>query len=154
MTSERIKTVNAAMKGNPDWQKVLDIILQTYQCQTGTLHKWDDLRHTLDLVAQRGVPRELMDKVERIPIGKGIAGAAAERMEPVQVCNLQTDSSGVARPRAKKTKVGGGIAVPIDMGGLLMGTLGVGKTEPYEFTAEETKELLQVAHNIAEKWLG
>ena len=95
-----------------------------------------------------------MDKVERIPMGKGIAGAAAERMEPVQLCNLQTDTSGVARPRAKKTKVGGSVAVPIDMGGLLMGTLGIGKLEPYEFTPLETNELLQVAHNIAEKWMG
>jgi L-methionine (R)-S-oxide reductase len=154
MTSERLKTVNAAMRGNPDWQKVLDIILQTYGCQTGTLHKWDDLRAMLELVAHRGIPRELMDKVERIPMGKGIAGAAAERMEPVQICNLQTDTSGVARPRAKKTQVGGSVAVPIDMGGLLMGTLGIGKTEPYEFTPEETKELLQIAHNIAEKWMG
>lgn len=152
--SDRIKTINAAMRGNPDWQKVLDIILQAYDCQTGTLHHWNDLRAMLELVAHRGIPRELMDKVERIPIGKGIAGAAAERMEPVQLCNLQTDNSGVARPRAKKTKVGGGVAVPIDMGGLLMGTLGIGKTEPYDFTPVETNELLQIAHNIAEKWMG
>ena len=152
--SDRIKTINAAMRGNPDWQKVLDIILQAFDCETSTLHHWNDLRAMLELVAHRGIPRELMDKVERIPMGKGIAGAAAERMEPVQLCNLQTDTSGVARSRAKKTKVGGGVAVPIDMGGLLMGTLGIGKTEPYEFTPEETKELLVIAHNIAEKWLG
>ncbi len=152
--SDRIKTIIAAMRGNPDWQKVLDIILEAYDCQTGTLHHWNDLRAMLELVAHRGIPRELMDKVERIPMGKGIAGAAAERMEPVQLCNLQNDTSGVARPRAKKTKVGGSVAVPIDMGGLLMGTLGIGKLEPYEFTPVETSELLQIAHNIAEKWMG
>lgn len=152
--SDRIKTINAAMRGNPDWQKVLEIILAEYDCQTGTLHQWNDLRAMLELIAHRGIPRELMDKVERIPMGKGIAGAAAERMEPVQLCNLQTDNSGVARPKAKKTKVGGSIAVPIDMGGLLMGTLGIGKLEPYDFTAAETAELQQIAGNIAEKWMG
>ena len=125
--SDRIKTINAAMRGNPDWQKVLEIILTAFDCQTGTLHQWNDLHAMLELVAHRGIPRELMDKVERIPMGKGIAGAAAERMEPVQICNLQTDATGVARPAAKKTKVGGSVAVPIDMGGLLMGTLGIGK---------------------------
>ncbi len=152
--SDRIKTINAAMRGNPDWQKVLEIILTAFDCQTGTLHQWNDLHAMLELVAHRGIPRELMDKVERIPMGKGIAGAAAERMEPVQICNLQTDATGVARPAAKKTKVGGSVAVPIDMGGLLMGTLGIGKLEPYEFTSAETTELQTIAHNIAEKWMG
>lgn len=152
--SDRIKTINAAMRGNPDWQKVLEIILTAFDCQTGTLHQWNDLHAMLELVAHRGIPRELMDKVERIPMGKGIAGAAAERMEPVQICNLQTDATGVARPAAKKTKVGGSVAVPIDMGGLLMGTLGIGKLEPYEFTTTETTELQTIAHNIAEKWMG
>lgn len=142
------------MRGNPDWQKVLDVILQAFDCQTGTLHKWNDLHYVLDLVADRGIPRELMDKIERIPMGKGIAGQAAERMEPVQICNLQNDTSGVARPRAKKTQVGGSVAVPIDMGGLLMGTLGIGKLEPYEFTSAETADLLKIAANIAEKWMG
>ena len=142
------------MRGNPDWQKVLDVILQAFECQTGTLHKWNDLHAVLDLVAERGIPRELMDKIERIPMGKGIAGQAAERMEAVQICNLQNDTSGVARPRSKKTQVGGSVAVPIDMGGLLMGTLGIGKLVPYEFSPEETADLMKVAMNIAEKWLG
>jgi len=152
--SDRIKTINAAMLGNPDWQKVLEIILAAYGCQTGTLHQWNDLHAMLELIAHRGIPRELMARVERIPMGKGIAGAAAERMEPVQLCNLQTDNSGVARPKAKKTSVGGSIAVPIDMGGLLMGTLGIGKLEPYDFTPAETTELQQIATSIAEKWMG
>ena len=152
--SERIKTINAAMRGNPDWQKVLELILTQFDCQTGTLHQWSDLRAMLELVAHRGIPRELMDKVERIPMGKGIAGAAAERMEPVQICNLQNDTTGTARPAAKKTKVGGSIAVPIDMSGLLIGTLGIGKLEPYDFTPTEIKELQIIAQNIAEKWMG
>lgn len=64
------------------------------------------------------------------------------------------DNSGVARPKAKKTSVGGSIAVPIDMGGLLMGTLGIGILEPYDFTPAETTELQQIATSIAEKWMG
>jgi hypothetical protein len=40
------------------------------------------------------------------------------------------------------------------MGGLLMGTLGIGKLEPYEFTAEETKDLQAIASQIAEHWIG
>jgi L-methionine (R)-S-oxide reductase len=73
-------------------------------------------------------------------------------MEPVQICNLQTDRSGVAKPAAKKTKVGGSIAVPVEFGGLLMGTLGIGKHEPYDFTSAEISDLQTIASEIAEKW--
>ena len=141
------------MRSNPDWQKVLDLILTQYDCQTGTLHKWHDLHANLELICHRGVPRDLMNKVESIPLGKGIAGTAAERLEPVQICNIQNDDTGVAKKGAKKTKVGGAVAVPIDMGGLLMGTLGIGKLEPYEFTKEEVSELLVIGGQIAECWM-
>lgn len=149
--SPRVKKINTAMRGNPDWQAVLDLILKEFDCQTGTLHKWHDLHAMLELICHRGIPRELMNKVESIPMGKGIAGTAAERMEPVQICNLQTDKT-VAKPGAKKTKVGGSIAVPIDLGGLLMGTLGIGKLEPYDFTPEETADLLAIGGAIADVW--
>ena len=56
------------------------------------------------------------------------------------------------KPAAKKTKVGGSIAVPVEFGGLLMGTLGVGKLEPYDFTSAEISDLQTVAAEIAEKW--
>ena len=59
----------------------------------------------LKLPAQRGIPEAIMDRVRVIPIGKGMAGLAAERREPVQVCNLQTDESGVAKPSAKMTQM-------------------------------------------------
>ncbi len=140
-----------AMRGNPDWQAVLDLILKEFDCPTGTLHKWHDLHAMLELVCHRGIPREMMNKVESIPMGKGIAGTAAERMEPVQICNLQAEKV-IAKPGAKKTKVGGSLAVPIDLGGLLMGTLGIGKLEPYDFTPEETQDLMQIAGGIADTW--
>lgn len=140
------------MKGYPDWQYVLEVILEEFECQTGTLHQWVDLHQMLEIVAHVGVPEEIRPKVERIPLGKGIAGTAAERMEAVQICNLQTDRSGVAKPAAKKTKVGGSVAVPVEFGGLLMGTLGIGKHEAYEFTSAEISDLQTIAAEIAEKW--
>jgi L-methionine (R)-S-oxide reductase len=150
--SNRLKTISTEMLGYPDWQKVLEVILHEFGCQTGTLHQWADLRQSLEIVAHAGIPKELVVKIERIPLGKGIAGTAAERMEPVQMCNLQTDRSGVAKPAAKKTKVGGSIAVPVEFGGLLMGTLGIGKHDPYDFTPAEISDLQVVAAEIAEKW--
>ena len=91
-----------------------------------------------------------MDKISTIPFGKGIAGAAAERGEPVELCNLQQDLGGVAKPDARKTGVSGSLAVPVfsKSSGKVIGTLGIGKFAPYEFTAAEKQKLADFAAEI------
>jgi putative methionine-R-sulfoxide reductase with GAF domain len=132
-----------------DWQSLLTNIIQAYDCSTGTIHVLDKQTNQLQLKAQQGIPDFLLPKMASIPIGKGMAGIAAERKEPVEMCNLQTDDSGVARPAAKETKVEGSIAVPMMIDGELFGTLGIAKPVPYDFTEEETKSLLQIGEEIS-----
>lgn len=135
-----------AIQSDEDWGALFQQILTTMDCCTGTLHRINPQSGMLELVTQVGIPPELMDKVQVIPVGKGIAGAAAERREAVQLCNLQTDSSGVARPDAKKTKVSGSLAVPIQENDDLLGTLGVGMRTPHDFTEPETETLFKIAN--------
>lgn len=135
---------------NPaDWKALLASILENFGCQTGTIHRATG--DHLELVCQIGVPDSLVDKISSIPFGKGIAGAAAERKEPVELCNLQQDLGGVAKPDARKTGVSGSIAVPVlaETSGEVMGTLGIGKFAPHEFSAEEIQRLEAFAGEIA-----
>lgn len=134
-----------------DWKNLLATILENFGCQTGTIHRATADRATLELVCQIGVPDSLLDKISSIPFGKGIAGAAAERKEPVELCNLQQDLGGVAKPDARQTGVSGSIAVPVLSGtsGEVLGTLGIGKFAPHEFSAEETQRLEAYAGEIA-----
>lgn len=130
---------------------MLGTILADFGCQTGTIHRATDDGQTLTLVCQIGVPDSLLDKVSSIPFGKGIAGAAAERKEPVELCNLQQDLGGVANADARKTGVSGSLAVPVfsEVSGKVIGTLGIGKFAPYEFTAAEKQRLEDYAGEIA-----
>lgn len=132
-----------------DWQGFLMNVLADFDCVTGTLHRFDTTDQHLKLVAQQGIPEVLMPVVQSIPMGKGIAGAAAETRQPVEMCNLQTDGSGVAKPGAKQTQVQGSLAVPVLNGERLCGTLGIGKMVPYDFTPEEKNRLLAVAAEVA-----
>lgn len=132
-----------------DWQAVLDATMEDFDCCTGTLHRLHADTDILHLVVQHGVPAQLMPMIELIPVGKGIAGAAAARREPVELCNLQKDLGGVAKENARQTNVQGSIAVPIMEGGELCGTLGIGKMVPHEFSAEEKARLAQIAEEIA-----
>ena len=91
-----------------------------------------------------------MPQVQRIPIGKGMAGLAAQRRECVSICNLQTDGSGAAKPAARLTGMEGAIAVPMLVNGELRGVLGVAKPTAYEFSESEKSLLLHIAMLIGE----
>lgn len=127
-----------------DWQNLLSEIIQAFDCSTGTIHFLEKKTQLLKLQAQQGIPDFLIPKLSEIPIGKGMAGIAAERQEPVEMCNLQTDNSGVARPAAKETKVEGSVAVPMMLEGKLYGVFGIAKPVSYDFTEDEIKELKEI----------
>ncbi|PRY10201.1 GAF domain-containing protein [Pontibacter ummariensis] len=134
-----------------DWQQLLPAIISAFDCSTGTIHVLDKKTNLLMLQAHQGIPPFLLPKMSAIPIGKGMAGIAAERREPVEMCNLQTDESGVARPAAKETRVEGSIAVPLLLEGELYGVLGIAKPVPYDFTEEETKDLMQIGEEMSRR---
>lgn len=144
-----ILAVLREQKTSPDWQKLLEAIVLAFDCSTGTLHVLEKETNLLKLKAQLGIPDFLLPKMAEIPVGKGMAGIAAERRKPVEMCNLQTDDSGVARPAAKETKVEGSIAAPMLLEGFLYGTVGIAKPVPYDFTAEETQTLMQIGEEIS-----
>ncbi len=115
-----------------------------FGCQTGTLHRAEG--EMLYLVACAGVPDFLLEKISIIPFGKGIAGVAAETRKPVELCNLQQDLGGVAKEAARKTGVSGSLAVAIlsEDGETVLGTIGLGKHEPYEFSDAEKARLEEI----------
>jgi signal transduction protein with GAF and PtsI domain len=130
-------------------KKSLEQALSDFQSQTGTIHLLDNEQQLLQLAAQVGLPPQMLDVVKTIPVGKGIAGQTAAQDKPVTICNLQTDTSGVAKPGAKQTGVGGALCVPIRKNGKIIGTLGIGTMRQHEYTPGETQRLEAVANSIA-----
>lgn len=131
-------------------EKILREALEQFRSETGTIHTLDADKQLLHLAAHVGLPPQLVEVVKTIPVGKGIAGQVVAQDRPVAICNLQTDSSGVAKPGAKQTGVGGALCVPIHVNSKIVGTLGIGTVRPYEYTADETRQLEAVASRAAE----
>ena len=136
----------------PDWNALLNELLQVFDCTTGTVHISNPEQDTLHLKAYKGIPEFLLPKMTVILVGKVMAVIAAQRKEVVQMCNLQTDESGVARPSAKETKVEGSMTAPMLLNNQLYGTLGVAKPVPYEFTQEEIDTLMLIGKRIAKNF--
>ncbi len=130
-------------------REALALILKDFSSETGTIHLLDTAGQQLRLVAQIGLPPAMLDVVHLIPVGKGIAGQTVAQAKPVSMCNLQTDSSGVARPGAKQTGLGGVLSVPMRANGNIVGTLGIGTIRQHEFTAEETTRLEEAGTALA-----
>jgi GAF domain-containing protein len=120
-------------------------VLQQFRSETGTIHSLDQEKQLLQLAAQVGLPPQMLDIVKTIPVGKGIAGQVAAENRPVTICNLQTDSSGVAKPGARQTGVGGALCVPIRRGDQVLGTFGIGTLREHEYSAAEINALQEIA---------
>lgn len=142
----------AVASGDP--QSVLDATIESFGCQAGTVHWLDPQSGLLKLAAHRNIPPPIVEIVATVPIGKGIAGLAAQKREPVSLCNLQTDTSGQARPAAKTTGMEGSLAVPMIVGGELRGVLGIAKAAAHDWTDAEKAVVLAIAAKLGEAGRG
>ena len=128
-------------------QALLEDIVRRFGADTGSIHLLED--GVLVLKAQVGLPPRVAEIVALVPIGKGMAGLAVERNEPVSSCNIQSDETGSVNAGARQTGVNGAIVVPVrDSAGHATGALGIGTHRPYDYTAEETARLMADAATL------
>jgi L-methionine (R)-S-oxide reductase len=147
--SELHEEIEGLLKHDPNREtvlaQVLRVVLAKFHSETGTLHRLDRENQLLHLVSHAGLPPQILELVKTIPVGKGIAGQVVLQNKPVSICNLQTDTGGVAKPGAKQTGVGGALCVPVRDGDKIAGTLGIGTVRQHEYTPDETRELEETA---------
>ena len=99
--------------------------------------------------ASAGIPQVVIETVRRVPVGKGMAGLAVERGEPVNSCNIQTDATGDVRPGARATGLQGSIVVPLLLDGRAIGAVGIANHRERTFTDEEGAALLEAGRVLA-----
>lgn len=147
-TDDDFLTRLGALAGPRRDEEALALVLARFRAASGTLHR---LRAgALALTAHTpGIPPQVLEVIRVVPIGKGMAGLAAERKAPVTACNLQTDQSGDVRPGARATGLKGSLVVPLLAADELRGTLGIANLEEREFTPEETALLLAAGRVLA-----
>ena len=135
----------------PDLATALAHTLECFSAEAGTVHVLDS-DGLLHLVASRGIPDTVVDKVRTVPAGKGMAGQAIERRQVVNVGNLQSGLSGdepLGAPGLKRA-----VALPIFRGDAVIGSLGIGASNERTFSESEIAALLEVARSMAVRFLG
>jgi GAF domain-containing protein len=116
-------------------------LLRDLTADSGTVHA-TGTDGALHLRVAIGIPQPVLDLVARVPVGKGMAGVAAERKCAVNSCNIQQDSTGDVRPGARATGLAGSVAVPIlAADGAVLGVVGVATRAERTFTADEEQAI-------------
>ena len=146
---EFLDAIERSLGSDPGWTGTLQRILEQFRADSGTIHVLgaDGLLHLR--AASAGIPEVVLNTVRTIPVGKGMAGLAVERRQPVDACNLQTDTSGDVRPGARATGLQGSIVVPMLHDEAAVGALGIANRTERTFTAEETADLMAVGRLLA-----
>ncbi|HUQ93885.1 MAG TPA: GAF domain-containing protein [Bryobacteraceae bacterium] len=128
--------------------RALELTIRELHAESGTIHRME-ADGVLHLKASSGIPESVLDIVRLVPVGKGMAGLAVERKEPVSICNLQASTGGDARPGAKKTGMEGAIVVPMMAGDQAVGALGIANRTERTFTPEEIALLMDIGRRLA-----
>jgi L-methionine (R)-S-oxide reductase len=96
---------------NPTHQQFLEELLNRLGGVAGTVH--EQRGEDLYLTAAQNIPPPVVAIVAHVAHGKGMAGVAQVKKQPVQTCNLQTDDSGTIKPGAKAVGAQAAIALPV-----------------------------------------
>jgi hypothetical protein len=113
----------------------------------GTVHvqRGEDLY----LTAAHNIPPPVIAIVAHVPHGKGMAGVAQVKKQPVQTCNLQTDETGNIKPGAKAVDAQAAIALPVlDETGVVRAVVGIAWNKEGEIGTEESDSMMKMAATL------
>jgi len=132
---------------DPELEQWLRHFIERNGGVAGTIHLLG--REQLELAAAVNIPPKVIEVVRTIPRGKGMAGLAWERDEPVHTCNLKTDTSGDVRPGAKAVDANAAVAIPIHTAGrAVRGVVGIAYMGEREITERELDDLRKQAEAL------
>lgn len=135
------------MPPTPDAEAWLRDFIQRNGGVAGTVHLHGT--EQLALAAAVNIPPKVREIVAQIPRGKGMAGLAWERDEPVHTCNLKTDATGDVRPGAKAVDANAAVAIPIhDASGAFRGVVGIAFMGERDITQAELDDLRRQAEAL------
>ena len=125
-------------------QQWLESVVAQLSAVAGTVHvqRGEDLY----LTAAHNIPPHVVAIVAHVPHGKGMAGVAQVKKQPVQTCNLQTDETGNIKPGAKAVDAQAAIALPVlDEANTVRAVVGIAWTREGEIGPAEEEDLMKLA---------
>ena len=106
----------------------------------------------LRLTGAVNLPEKVQQVVEWVPLGKGMAGQALERGEPVFTCNLKNDSSSAVRPGARAVEAEAAVAMPVrGRSNAVVAIVGLAFADQRDFTKADLEAFEVSAMGLVER---
>jgi hypothetical protein len=129
----------------PERQAWLESFVSSSGGIAGTVHMVTS-PDELSLAAAVRIPEPVKQIVARVPKGKGMAGLAFEKDQPISTCNIKTDSTGQVRPGARAVDARAGVALPVhDGAGRIRAIVGIAFTDEKALSESELAALARDA---------
>ena len=147
-TTEVAQTISAAPELGELFQRVVTLVKERFHYYHAHLYEFVPEREELVLVAGYGEPGRIMvERGHRIPLGKGLNSTAVLTRRPVLVPDVSKREDWLPNPLLPKTK--SELAVPIMMGGEVLGVLDVQQDAVNGLTQADESLLLNLCGQIA-----
>ncbi len=135
------------MAEDPQATSWLERFVRDHGGVAGTVHRRRG--EVLELAAAHNIPEPVRRVTAIVPRGKGMAGLALERNEPVSTCNLKTDQSGDVRPGARAVDAQAAVALPVrDARGEVRAVVGIAFAGERDLEPAELTALLEAAAQL------
>ena len=146
-----VNTIAMAISQPLELKEMLDValrkVLELTGLEAGGVFLIDDRAQELTLVVQHGLSQRLIQGIERMKFGEGLAGRAASSGEPIVVENLSEDP----RLISMVTKEEGfrfHASVPLKSRGRVLGIMGLASKNYRQFSPQEVTLLTAIGQQI------
>ena len=130
----------AKIRAAKELSEALGSAVLHFAADTGTLHllEADGMLHLKALSGQ--FPSPVLAIIQKIPVGKGMAGLAVERAETLTPAVYRPTRVATCDPGAKATGMEGAIVAPVFDGARVVGALGIANRGERSFDDQEIVE--------------
>ena len=142
--------VMAAAGASLDLPTVLDRslgqVLKVMRSEVGAIHLLDEGGGTLHLAASQGIPQDMVDQSDAVPVGEGLAGWVVERGNPVVLPSLEGSPRPLLALPTNATQ--GYVGAPVRARGRVLGVLSVIGAPGRCFGEAEVSLLASIADEV------
>ena len=136
--------VNSSLDLDQVLEKAAELVRRLVPYEIFAVLRLDEKAQELAFLFAIGYTREVVE-TWRIPVGKGITGAAAQTGQPVLVGDVRKDPRYLAAVESVRSE----IAVPLILKGRVIGVLDIQSRQAEAFTREQQQVLALVASRLA-----
>lgn len=125
----------------------IDMVLEIMRAEAALIFFLDEETEELRVIAFEGVSKEFASAVDRIKVGEGFYGQAAQTGKPLIIEDTSTDPK-LTVPAVKNEKLRAQLIMPLTSRGKIIGTLCVATRSPRRFDNTEIELLTALSNQI------